>query len=38
MESVEGGEGFNVDLATGFGEREEVEVGERMDGSLFRDQ
>ena len=38
VESVEGREGFNVDLAAGFGEREEVEVRKRRDGSLLGNQ
>ena len=38
MESVKGREGFDVDLAAGFGEREEVQVGQRKDGFLFRHQ
>ena len=35
LESVEGGEGFNIDLAAGFWEREEAEVGKWGDISLF---
>ena len=38
MESVKGRKGFDVDLAAGFGEREEVEAGERNDGFLFGTQ
>lgn len=38
MEGVKGREGFDVDLAAGFGEREEVQAGERKDGFLFADQ
>ena len=38
MKSVKGRKGFDVDLAAGFGEREEVQAGERNDGFLFGNQ
>ena len=38
MEGVKGREGFDVDLAAGFGEREKMQMREWKDGFLFGTQ